>query len=240
MKPRHKHVSITGLIIYSIGIVLGMILCGWFFWGEIEAFLLVRDAGQDRLTTLHCPLMLSSAEMGTVIAEFNNPTAEGITPLVRAKISHVPLMRTEASTITLAPGEKKQMLWTVGPQDVVFNKLILINIFESGQKNFNSHQGSCSIPVLMIPGLPGKWLFIFAFALTVLSLAAGSALWVMGNSSLRDPKQNATSAGIALAVVLILDLLLTLPRWWLPGVFLFFAAIMLIVIIITQFVLFPS
>ena len=85
MELRGKSISIPGIVIYVIGILLGLGLCGWSTWGEIEATLLVFHTGEG-LIQLHCPLMLDSIETGSVSASFDNPTGEVIHPTVSAVI----------------------------------------------------------------------------------------------------------------------------------------------------------
>ena len=239
MKPHPKILSISGVLIYSMGILLGLSLCGWYVWGEVEASLLVFHTG-DRGIHLLCPLMLNSTEQGSISAAFNNPTDEEIRPTVQAVISHKNIPRTENSVLTLAPGQAQKLIWNVNREDEVFGGLILVNVFETSQRNFLSHQGSCSIMFWKFPLLSGKWVFTVLFLISVVAIAAGILLWLKSNSPLRDMKLNATNAGITLAVVIMGALLLVLPRWWILSGLLFLFSIMLIVIMITQFVLFPE
>jgi len=52
--------------------------------------------------------------------------------------------------------------------------------------------------------------------------------------------ENATNASAALAVLVFLDMLLIFPGWWGLSMLFFFLSIMLVVIIVTQFMLFPT
>jgi hypothetical protein len=239
MKAHPKILSISGVLVYSIGILLGLALCGWYVWGEVEASLLVFHTG-DRGIHLLCPLMLSSTEQGSVSAAFNNPTDEEIHPTVQAVISHKNIPRTESTVLTLAPGQAQKLTWNVNREDKVFGGLILVNVFETSQRNFLSHQGSCSIMFWKFPPFSGKWVFTLFFLICVVTIAGGVLLWLKGNSPLKDMRRSATNAGITLAVVIMVALLLILPRWWILSGLLFLFSIMLIVIIITQFVLFPE
>ena len=238
MKLHRKILSISGVLAYSMGILLGLVLSGWSTWGEIEAAWMVFRTGEGSIQ-LHCPLMLDSTEMGSVSASFDNPTEDVIHPTIHAVIGHAFLPRTESTVLTLATGENKQLRWTVGPDDMVFGGLILVNVFETSQRNFPSHQGSCGILFSRFPGLSGKWIFIFMFIVSLICIGSGATLWVTGASPLRGEVEEATKAGFVLAGIVFADMLLILPRWWALSGFFFLAAIMLIVIVITQFVLFP-
>jgi hypothetical protein len=131
----------------------------------------------------------------------------------------------------------------VGPVDKVFGGLVLVNVFETSQRNFPSHQGSCGIPVwgwIPLRGLSGMQVFASMFGTSLAGMMAGAALWVIGNSRLKGLVENATNASAALAVLVFLDMLLIFPGWWGLSMLFFFLSIMLVVIIVTQFMLFPT
>jgi hypothetical protein len=239
MKPARKSVFVPGGLLFFAGVLLGLALSGWSLWGEVEATLLVFRTG-ERVISLRCPLMLASNETGRVSAYFDNPTREEINPTIQAVIGRLGQSRTESTVLPLAPGEIKQLQWTVGPRDTVFGGLVLINVNESSQRNFSSHQGSCGIPVSSLPGLPGMRVFALLFGTSLVGMTLGASLWLIGNSRLKGLTENATNASAALAVLVFLDMLLILPRWWGLGLVFFLISIMLVVVIITQFMLFPT
>ena len=239
MKPRRKKYSFPAVIIFSAGVLLGLILSGWSLWGQVEASLTVFPNGDQGLS-LHCPLMLSSTETGRVSADFNNPTTEEINPTIQAVIGKGIQSRTVSNVLALAPGGTKPLQWQVGPADEVFGGLILVNVFETSQPNFSSHQGFCGSPVVSFPGLTGQQIFILMFAASLAGMVAGAILWVLGNYPWRGLIENATNASASLAVLVLLDLLLIFPAWWGLSLVTFLFSIMLIVIIITQFMLLPS
>ncbi len=240
MKKAKRLFLITAVILYPIGLLIGLALSGWYAWGEVEAALFVSRTGDVTLTTLKCPLILGTAETGTVSASFGNPTPEVINPTIQAQISHGSIPRTEQTVLTLAPGEVKPVQWQVGSADRIFGGLILVNVYQSSQKDFPSGQGSCGILLSPVGRLSGKTMFALMFAAALALMGGGLALWYKANSPLRGMKQTATNAVTTLAVVVGISLLLIFPRWWVLSGFFFFAAIMLIGIILTQFILFPE
>jgi len=236
-KPKGK-LTIPGVILFFIGILLGMALNGWADWGEVEAYMLVFRSGDQDIASIRCPLMLGPSETGVVSASFDNPTAESISPTVYAVIGRIGQTRTVTNVLTLTPGEKSQLSWKVGPDDKVFGGLILTNIFETSQRNFSTHQGSCGIPVSFFPGLTGMHTFIFIAAASLLGILGGAALWLLGNFPLHGTIESATNAGAALAAFVLAGMVSILPDWWGLGLVCFFVAIMLIVVIVTQFMMF--
>ena len=239
MNQRQKILSISGVLTYSLGILIGLALSGWSVWAEVEATLLVFPKDVPRIS-LNCPLMLSNHESGIVLVWLDNPTAETINPTTQMVISHPNLPRTETTVVPLKPGEKKLMEWTVGPDDTVFGGLILVNLFETSQSDFPAHQGSCGIPVSKLPGLTGKQVYILMFAASILAIFSGGILWGSGHPKMKESIRTVTNAGITLAVLVCAGVLLSLTQWWGLGLAIFLAALMLIAVILTQFVLFPS
>jgi hypothetical protein len=240
VKPPRKALYIPGAIVFFAGVLLGLILSGWSLWGQVEASLLVNRSGDQDIASLRCPVMLGSTETGNLSASFDNPTADVISPTVRAVIGQVSQSRTVSTVLTLAPGGKQQLQWQVGPRDKVFGGLILVNLFETSQRDFPSHQGSCGIPVSPFPVLSGLQVFLAMFVASLLGLAGGAALWLAGNSRLQGLLENATNACIALTVFVVADLLLIFPNWWGLGLLVFLITVMLVVVILTQFILFPT
>ncbi len=242
MSTSMRVLSNLAIVLFSIGLLLGLALSGWYFWGEAEAALFVSRTGEMTLTTLKCPYMLNRSETGTVSASFKNPTNETIHPTIQAQISHgiVGIPRVEETVLDLLPGQVKPVQWHVSAADKIFGVLILVNVYESSQPNTYSGQGSCGI--LFFPGgtFSGKVLFNFVFIAAFLVMAGGLIFWRGVHPALRGNLEDATNAVTTLAVVVGLALLFILPRLWVLSGFFFFASILLIGVILTQFILFPG
>ena len=240
MKHHRKIAAILGGLAYLGGIVLGLMLCGWTFWGELEAALLVPQTASLSFKTLKCPMMIVSTESGIVSATFDNPTPAVIQPSVRLEISHGKTTRTEGLVLTLAPGDVKELQWKVSSEDLVFGRLILVSLYENSYGDYPSHQTSCGILVSRLPSPSGRQIFIASLITCLLSISAGLILWRYGNSPLRGINQSVAQASTVLTVVLLAGLVSTLPRLWGLTGFLLFVSLLIIVVIITEFVLFPS
>lgn len=240
MKISRKLASVFAGVLFSVGLLVGLALSGWYVWGEAEAALFVPRTGDITLTTLKCPLMLGVSETGTVSASFQNLTSDAINPTIQAEFGRNGIPREEDTVLSLAPGETKQLHWQVGAGDRIFGGLIQVNIYQTSQVDFPSAQGSCGILFIPAGHISGRALFLLMFITALVGLAAGLALWVRANSPLRDLMQSGTNAASVLAVVVGLSLLFILLRWWVLSGFFVLAAIMLIGIILTQFVLFPG
>ena len=230
----------AAVILYLLGLVTGLVLSGWFGWAGAEALVLVPRTGDVTLTTLRCPLILGLHETGTVSATFNNPTAETINPTIMTQISHGSIPQEEDTVLELAPGQVQSVQWKVGAADKVFDVLILVNVYETSQRNTSSGQTSCGILFIPSGNISGKGLLILMDGAAFIGLIAGLILWRRARSSLRGLQGGVTSAMTALAVIVILSLLLMLLSWWLATGIGFLISVMLIGIILSQYILFPG
>lgn len=232
--------AVCGLILFAGGVVLGLTLSGAMVWAEIEAILYDQRSAESSLKTLRCPLMLAEGEPGTITAAFTNSTDVLITASVSAVFSHVGGEITRDEFIPLKPGETQERQWNVGTGELIFKRLILVNILASYQHKLPTQGTTCGIVVFNAPGLSGIQIFRIAFGLSTLSVLLGAGLWLLGHRPLAGLIRNISSAGATLGGVVIAALLTTLPRWWGLTGFFTVGSLLIVGVIITDFILFPS
>jgi len=140
----------------------------------------------------------------------------------------------------LAPGESETVQWTVDPSDVIFERLILVNILQSQYRANPSRLGSCGIFMFSLLGLTGAQTFALVFALSLFAMLSGGALWLYARWPLNKLGTDIAQLSTVLLVITTLALLTTIPRWW--GLTLFFDALILLIfgVIITEFGLFSQ
>ncbi|MEK9165199.1 MAG: hypothetical protein AAB342_07555 [Chloroflexota bacterium] len=232
--------AISGLILFAVGAVLGFTLSGAMAWAEIEAGLYHQRSAESSLKTLRCPLMLAEGEPGTITAAFTNSTEALITASVSAVFSHVGGEIARDEFIPLQPGETQERLWNVGAGELIFKRLILVNILAAYQHKLPTQGNTCGILVFNAPGLSGIQTFRIAFGLSVLSILLGAAFWFWGVRPLAGLTRNVSSASAMWGVFVMAAMLTTLPRWWGLTGFFTGGSLLIVGVIITDFVLFPS
>jgi len=237
MKLRSLLLSLLGALLFLAGVLTGFSLSAVVTWGESEARIYTSYNGDTHLK-LKCPLMLSPVESAMVSADIINPTAEEIQPVVSAEISHSKIPREASETLLLAPGESETVEWTVDQSDVIFERLILVNILQSQYRDNPSRLGSCGIFMFSLFGLTGAQTFALMFTVSLVAMLSGGALWLYIRWPLNKMATNTAQICIVLLGMTILALLSALPRWW--GLTLFFDALIVLIIgvIITEFGLF--
>ena len=240
MKKQSFFLAALGIGFFFLGIMLGLALSAGVVWGEIEARLYTSFTATSGLRTLECPLMLAPAESGFVTATFDNPTDELVKPVVRLEVSHPGGAKQTSQTLSLAPGATQTAHWTVGTDDTIFSRLILVSVYQSLYRQLPSRQGFCGILVLGLFDLSGSQTFTLIFAVSILSLMVGGALWLLRMRSLGGPALGETNASGVLAVTVLAGMLSSLLRWWGLTLFCLALTVLMIGVIITEFILFPT
>jgi len=239
MKFRSLLLSLLGALLFLAGVLVGLSLSAVVTWGESEARIYTSYNGETRLK-VKCPLMLSPVESAVVSAAIINPTDEEIKPVVSVEISRTKIPRKVSQTLLLEPGESETVQWSVDPSDVIFERLILVNILQSQYRDNPSRLGSCGIFLFSLPGMNGMQTFSLVFAVSLVAMLSGGALWLYARWPLNKLAMNIAQISTVLLGMTILALFSTLPRWW--GLTLFFDALILLImgVIITEFGLFSQ
>ena len=239
MNSKNKTVRILGVLIFSVGVLLGMALFGIIVWGDFEASMFDPSIKQDAsLTTLRCPVMMTRTETGTVTATFTNPLERPIELYTRAHITegYVTLMREIITTLPLDPGETKPLQWRVTSDDAAFGRLILVKVTVNRKYPLPSRQGTCGILVVGLPYFTGNQVFAFTFAVSLLSMAGGAGLWVIANRPLKELGRDVTVAMGTLAGSVLVGTIIGLRGSWMFGGLIFVFTVLLIGAIIGYFV----
>lgn len=235
--------SFFGSLLFLTGIALELGISTVVADGEIEARVYSTQYNYADLP-MQCPLMLAAVESGTVTATITNPIEENVSPVVTADISRAGGDRQFTQTLSLAPHETQTVQWAVDASDIIYGRLILVNITQSRYgdsptSEIPARQGTCGISILGLAGLSGSNTFKLLFSASLICILAGAGLWLHANPNLDERGQSLAHASTALAVLGTIGLLTTLLRWWGLIIFSDSVALILIVVILTELVLLP-
>ncbi len=180
------------------------------------------------------------AASGTISASITNTIEEQTSPEVRAEISRAGGDQQLSQTLILAPHETRLIQWKIDASDIVFGKLILVDISQRRYRDLPAREGSCGIYILSLFGLSGSESFWMLSVLGLVFMSFGAMLWLKAHSPLDESDRSFASANGVLVGFTTAGLLAAFMRWW--GLILFLDAISLIimVVIFTEFLLFPG
>lgn len=227
-----------GILLFSVGFLIGMALFGAIIWADFEAALFNPGIQQDAsLRSLRCPAVITTSETGTVTASLRNPLDRPTERYVRAHITdgYVTLLREVNKLVSLEPGERQQLQWTVTANDAAFGRLVLVKVVLRARYPLPSRQGTCGILVVDVPYLTGDQVFGLSFAASLLSMAAGFALWYRASQPLHEQRRQLARAMVMLAGSGLVGTAIGLLGLWVPGLVMFVITILGIGVIIGYF-----
>jgi hypothetical protein len=239
MKTTNKTKRTLGLILFSVGLVLSMALSAVAIAGDLEANLF--DSGlahmRDASLTLRCPVMITAPETGSVRAAFKNPLDKTVEFTIRTHISQfIPMWREMGSKLTVEAGETESMEWTVTSDDMVQGRMILVKVLRFRKYPLPARLGSCGILVVGLPFLTGNLITALVIAASLLCMAGGAGLWILGSQPLSGLRQDAVRAMGVLAGVVLAGLVVSLYGAWLLGLLFLVATLLLIGAVAGHFV----
>jgi hypothetical protein len=222
MKLKHVFSVVPGTLLVITGVTLSLVLSGNLLWGEMEARLHTQQSGEYGLD-IECPLMIATEETGAIRTVVTNTLSdEDVKPQVNAFISHEKDARVVSHTLELGPGESQSLEWTVDQADIVFERLILVNILQRPYDDLPSRQGTCSILVFSLFGWNGRETInlLVAAAVGSMLLGAGTLAYVYRPSE--DQGKKISQMGSVFLILVMAGLVTALARFW--GLTLFFDA----------------
>jgi len=232
---------LVGVILFSVGVILGMFLIGISVYADFESTLFDLAVTSDmRIRPIQCPIFLSEKETGRVTASIQNPADKPGEVRVRAHISkgHLILMRQLEDIIQLAPGDSRKIAWEIYPQDAAFNHLILVKVIVYNTVNESTQKGSCGVVVFDLPGqIKGQYLFLFLFGSALLFLASGAFLWWKYGRSYTGKRLEATRSILGLGSLVMLGMISAASGIWELAAVSFYIGLLMIGVIVPHFMI---
>jgi hypothetical protein len=224
---------ILGTGIFLIGVALGMVLFGGAAWADLEAtFYGFDNMGGGRLTTIDCPILMTTSDIGTIGATFKNPNDTPINFMVRADISNRGLFRSERSMLSLEGHKSKKVTWKVTSDDIDLRNFIFAQITNYPAQKIPFRQATCGIMTIDLPQFTGKQVFTFAIIVILVGIAGGLILWETYGFPLTGKLAETTRAMKTLGVLVLLGMLVSFLGYWMLGVIFFAAAVLAIGVIL--------
>lgn len=208
--------SITGLLIYALGVMAGILLITISTWADMEAASYgFQRRSSDPLSGLACPILLTRNETGIISLSVSNPTDKPLHPSARTEISAEFEPKIFVESVDLEPGQSKKLEWTVGPENVDLGYFILANVQVYASYPIPNREKTCGILMVDLPG-SGKVVVIALAAVGLIGLSLG--LYLIGK--LGPPEKAAAytwNAIIFLTALIVVGLILSFMGSWIPA-----------------------
>lgn len=220
MQPSGSVTKIIGLVLFSVGIILALLLTGLMVWADVEAVSYgFPRLGNEPMSGLACPQLMNPTEEAAFSITLRNTTEQALRPRVEVFRSEPTLARWNENTVAYAvePGGRETNSWSVGPENVVLGSFVLIKAYTFASYPQRNVENTCGIYVIDVFGLGGSTLYWLWLAVSLGLLAVG--IWLADfRTAEAEQSQGKGMARKALAFLAILGLIVGSAGWWPVGV----------------------
>jgi hypothetical protein len=233
MTGRNKLLRTVGALLFLAGFAFGALVFAGVVWADLEAAMFDTSMRGDKsLRTLRCPILITGNETGTVSATFHNSLDRSINFSIQTRISQgfVTLMREDKTILPVDAGGTERLEWTVTADDAAYRSVVLVNVLLRGHYPLPSRQATCGVLVLGVPFLTGKQLLTLAVAASLVLMALGGALWLVGSWPVNERSELDLARGMgALAISVVVGMVVGFLGAWLLGLVVVVITVLLIV-----------
>jgi hypothetical protein len=187
----------------------------------------LANAGLDGL---HCPVLMTPDETGTISLDVSNTTQNRISPLIKAQISTRLLPEEFLEDVHLTPGETKRLKWPVDAENIDMGNFIFAKVLLFSAYPLPTRETTCGIFVLDLPGT-GRTIVPVLIVLSLISM--GWSLHRINRLSASSEQQRKRlSSMIFLAMTISLGLVLSFLDAWMLSVLVLVVNLLLIMILL--------
>jgi hypothetical protein len=237
MQQSRSLLKILGGFFFSLGILMGFIVCGVMVWGDLEASMFTNGLNGDTvMRTLKCPVIITDNETGTITATLKNPADRDSDRFFRAFVSegYASLAREIKAKVPLPANGKNKVEWKISGEDAAFERVVLVRVYINAKYPYPSMSGNCGVIKVNIPWMNGKQIFMVSNLAAVTFLGTGAALWEAGIKPAKQRTRARTNALYFLVATLFITALLSYLGLWMLGLFGITIAVILVGVIVLR------
>ncbi|HEY70093.1 MAG TPA: hypothetical protein G4O08_05865 [Anaerolineae bacterium] len=208
------------ILLFIIGAVIGIALEGITIVGDFEAMRFGATYRFDApLKNLACPIIITDKETSRVSVTLTNTSNRAIDFRFRTYISQgsATLITEDNTALPLEAGETGAIYWTITPDDVAFERLILVKIRRFPRYDFPASEGACGVLYVKTTLLTGNQIFFSLATIALVCMFVGVVLWVLLNRPLRARALGAFANMAGLAVCIIAGTIVGMTGNWMFG-----------------------
>ncbi|MGE5123183.1 MAG: hypothetical protein ACM3H7_01590 [Acidobacteriaceae bacterium] len=215
MRKKKPALHIVGSILIIIAIVLGILVTIVRAVPDLESQLygFIRY-GYPRLTTLRCPMLMTSLDRLPVTIRLKNPLDKNLTWYVNTQLSTPLVMTTDKQTLELSPGETRILTYEVDKNNIDLQIFIFAHVFSSAG-SLGMREATCGTFTLPLSFTGGPYIYYSALGAFVLFTVAGLWLWLR-HADMSEPSVVSRSWWLRFLIpVLALAIVTSIFGWWL-------------------------
>lgn len=213
--------SRLGLVLYILGVAIGLLFALYMVWADFEAYSfdvgLPADQKMDRFS---CPLAITSNEFAFITAKVSNNSEREVKTIVRLTytVGSVLLVNQLEERVVFAPGQTYQLSWPIQAADAAWGRFIMARIYMLGSSPLPSMAGYCGVVLINLPFLTGQQVLIIALALALAFVIIGGWLWFTNTEEhISDIEKNSRLMVAVVVFVALTGILSVYTEWLVAG-----------------------
>jgi hypothetical protein len=200
------------LILYVVGILLGITLATLATWADYES----ASYGFSRRATtpfhgLSCPILMTRDETQIVRIKLTNTTEKPISPSLRTEISTRLTAETQLEFFQLAVGESTYVERTIDADNIDLGQFIFVKAGVFSAYPLPDQENTCGVFILPMPG-NGTVILILGTLLST-ALISGGFFFLRNN----DLQQKQSNLLMVIGGLTILAMTLAFVGSWIPS-----------------------
>ncbi|MCX6034881.1 MAG: hypothetical protein NTV38_07890 [Chloroflexi bacterium] len=238
MDGRKKLFRTLSTIFFSVGVLLGMVMFIFMNWAYFEAiYYFGYNAHPEKtLTTLRCPLLMTTADQGAVTLSLTNSTDRDLPFLVSTEFSYFDAATLDRTTYPFKAGETRTLSWPVASDNIAFGHLILARVYVYSAYTLPSLGSTCGTGVVDLHRITGIELFILVLAASLVGMAVGWGFWFAANRPLQADGIISRRAMSFFTALVVIGLVAGLIGWWGLGIICAAGCLLLIISVVGYYV----
>ncbi len=239
MSNKAKFFFITAIILFVLGLVIGLFLWTGSVWADLEGYTFQPATHADRSEyNLLCPQLITTNDFGVISLGIENEFDKDVKKVVRGfkSLGYVIYVASDETSLELAPGESEVLHWYIFPEDAAWKRFVLFRVNIISSRGTGLTTASCGVMVVNVPLLKSNQFFLLALLSGTLLIGAG--IYLMYRSSLLQGKNNYYYERLMLSItgIMIIGLLLAFFGQWLVGGLMLVAMYLFLMVTITHYV----
>ena len=174
--------------------------------------------GYPRLTTLSCPVLMTSLDRLPVTISLHNSLDRPLSLYINAQRSSFVQIVNSEETVVLQPGETQSIAWELGTENIDLHTFIFARVFTSAATAAGMREATCGTLVLNLPFKGGPVIFYICLVLFIITGVIGLWLWPRHND-ISDPARDSQIWWIRfVALVIAVGVIAGIFNWWFLGI----------------------
>lgn len=239
MTKKAKFFFITAIILFVLGVAIGLFLWTGAVWADLEGYMFQPATHADRSEyNLLCPNLITTNDFGVISMGIENDYDKDVRKVVRGykSLGYVIYVASDETTLELLPGESEVLHWYIYPEDAAWKRFVLFRVNIISSRGTGLTTASCGVMVVNVPFLKSNQFFMLALLTGAILISFG--IYLMYRSSLLQRKNNFYFERLMLSVAgaLIIGLLLAFFGQWVVGGLFLVAMYLFLMVIIGHYV----